>query len=942
MLYSKKYFHLFLVLVASFYSIDFSASAQSNQDKESLLADSLFRSKQYAEALPYLNDLLKTYPKDPVYHYQLGVSYLYATTDIGKAIEHLRFASTGEVPNLVYYHLGYAYHTSYQFDEAISYYRRFTVNGEDPSVSAQQIEQLVSQCENGNFMLRYIHQPNIIDNKLVAVDEFASYVVTKPATGSFIQTPKDLWTKYDVDENHISYIFYPNNPKPGDKILYSSYGATTLYGKDLFLIEMLEDGFWSKPQNLGDVINSRLDEDFPYLSPDGLTLYFASKGHYSMGGYDIYRSVYNPSARQWSTPENLGFPISSPYDDFFYVPDRDEQMAVFVTQRTNLADSANVVLVEIDKNPIRRTISSIETIQEIAQLNPNAEGLVLPSVAEDESEVGAKPKQPNTASFSVVENDPEYTRALANGFAQQMLADSLRKKLENLRARFDNISTAEARRNLEKQVVDVEDKLLEAQRNADLYFAKASQIEQDYLTGKRRPIDKPGSSFTTDHPDYLYQAQYAPTVFQIEELSQLAKLERIQPQLQQQREKIKSAQIKLADVEDENLVDSKEYEALYGEYITLLQKFNNLMGSHIGGKKKLYNDCISVALIKAGANSNLKIKNEIDRANTHFRSAMAIRNNATPESVDESEYEALLLEELAVVRLEIAFAKLWEMQLFEQQLLSKVYRLEQNIFGHTLPNSNQTERATVEKDSHIIQQSDKKVYLQKIDDQPITTQEFDFEPDKDPPFQILDKTPYSNDNPIPQHNPLPDGLVYKIQLAAFSKQISYDTFKGMTPITAEPLSNGKVTKYYAGLFTKLDEAEMALPKVRSLGFKDAFIVAWHDGRSVTLTRASGLEASTPTMSNTSAPDTTRIAIEEDGKLYVIQLGGYVGRLPADMLQTIRALAPGKDIVRKPDNQGGFLYSIGSYTDPNEATRIKDNLVASGIKSAIVVAVDVDN
>ena len=61
-----------------------------------------------------------------------------------------------------------------------------------------------------------------------------------------------------------------------------------------------------------------------------------------------------------------------------------------------------------------------------------------------------------------------------------------------------------------------------------------------------------------------------------------------------------------------------------------------------------------------------------------------------------------------------------------------------------------------------------------------------------------------------------------------------------------------------------------------------------------------------------------------------------------MTQTIKALAPGKDIIRKPDNQGGFIYSVGSYSDAVEATRVKDNLIGSGIKNAFVVAVEMDN
>ncbi len=935
--------HIIFFLFCIFFSSVFNATAQINMVGKQAHIDSLFQNKLYAEVLPQLLDSLKKYPKDPNYHYKVGVSLLYSTSNYSKAIEHLEFASTQEVDNLVYYQLGYAYQMNYQFDEAISLYRRFTVNGGHPAVETKQIEQQVSQCENGNFMLRYIYSPNVIDNKRVALSDFVNYAMTKPASGAFIPLPSDLITKDDTRQNHSSYIFYPKNPKPGDKIVYSSYGLTTLYGKDLFIIEMLDDSLWSKPQNLGDVVNSRLDEDFPYLAPDGQTLYFASKGHYSMGGYDIYRSILNPTTGQWSTPENLGFPISSPSDDFFYIPDLNDEMAIFATNRSLVADSVDVVLVKIEDSPIRRSIDSVEKIREIARLTPQIQTPTT-VVEQPKSQTDTESKSANSkaASFSAVENDPEYTRSLANGFAQQMLADSLRIKLENLRGRFEYITTAEQRIALEKKVVDVEDRLLKAQRNADQYFVKASQIEQEYLTGKRKPIDKPSSSFTSDHPDYLYQAQFAPTVFQPDELSRLAKLENIYPQVQKLRDEIIAISEKLKEIEGNLSVDSDEYKARYKDYQLNLKEFNSVMTTYIGGKKRLYNDCISVALIKAGANNNLNIKDEIDRANSHFRSAMAIRNNATPDTQHESEYEALLLDELAVTRLEVAFAKLWEMKLFQQQLLSRVYKLEQNIFGHVLSSTKSNISAKTSGNDNELQPVQDQITIVRVKNNTISPQGFTFEADKEPPFQVFEKSPYTDENPIPQHKPLPDGLVYKIQLAAFSRKVSYDTFKGMAPLFAEPVSNGKVTKYYTGLFNKIDDAEYALPQVRALGFKDAFIVAWHDGRSVTLTRAKGLESTGAPSSTGVQPDTTRINIEKDNALYVIQLGSFQGRFPTEMAQTIRALAPGKDIVRKPDNKGGFVYSIGSFTDIDEANRVKDNLVASGIKTAFVVAVDLEN
>ena len=90
-----------------------------------------------------------------------------------------------------------------------------------------------------------------------------------------------------------------------------SYG-----GKDIYYSLLSENGKgWTKPVNLGDIINSEYDEASVYVTPDEKMIYFSSKGHNSMGGYDIFVSEYKYDS--WSVPRNLGFPINSPDDDLF-------------------------------------------------------------------------------------------------------------------------------------------------------------------------------------------------------------------------------------------------------------------------------------------------------------------------------------------------------------------------------------------------------------------------------------------------------------------------------------------------------------------------------------------------------------------------------------------------------------------------------------------------
>ncbi|MDR2039898.1 MAG: hypothetical protein LBQ60_18405 [Bacteroidales bacterium] len=107
-------------------------------------------------------------------------------------------------------------------------------------------------------------------------------------------------------------------------------------------------------------------------------------------------------------------------------------------------------------------------------------------------------------------------------------------------------------------------------------------------------------------------------------------------------------------------------------------------------------------------------------------------------------------------------------------------------------------------------------------------------------FAILTASPYSSANPIPIDPPLPDGVVYKIQLGAYSKPIQSHTFKGLSPVSGEKLSSG-VIKYYVGLFYTYDETEEALRKVKEYGYKDAYLVAFYNKKSIIPNRARELE-----------------------------------------------------------------------------------------------------
>jgi outer membrane protein OmpA-like peptidoglycan-associated protein len=117
------------------------------------------------------------------------------------------------------------------------------------------------------------------------------------------------------------------------KTIYFSSNRKGGSGKlDLYKSELKEDGTWGPAINLGNEINSKFDEDSPFITEDGQRLYFSSKGHSSFGGYDIFYSDFVDG--KWTKPVNIGWPINSPADDIFYQPSKDGKHGYFSSSRT--------------------------------------------------------------------------------------------------------------------------------------------------------------------------------------------------------------------------------------------------------------------------------------------------------------------------------------------------------------------------------------------------------------------------------------------------------------------------------------------------------------------------------------------------------------------------------------------------------------------------------
>jgi tetratricopeptide (TPR) repeat protein len=133
-------------------------------------------------------------------------------------------------------------------------------------------------------------------------------------TGRSFQKAELLKGKVNTKDDEAGATLSPD----GMTLYFSSDRKGGKGGRDLYLARKLPDGSFANPVSLGEPVNTGYDEDYPFIAADGITLYFSSKGHESMGGFDIFKTIYNESTQTWSRPENLGYPVNNAGDNMSF------------------------------------------------------------------------------------------------------------------------------------------------------------------------------------------------------------------------------------------------------------------------------------------------------------------------------------------------------------------------------------------------------------------------------------------------------------------------------------------------------------------------------------------------------------------------------------------------------------------------------------------------
>ncbi len=206
-----------------------------------------------------------------------------------------------------------------QYDENIYYcYKMETGTWSEPipidSVNTPEHDATVALSYDGREL--YIYRED--NNGTLLVSSYDGSNWTKPK-----ELNSAINTKYRETGAGIS--------ADGSKLYFASDRPGGKGGYDIYVAERQSNGDWGNVKNLGDKVNTKEDEEGPFIVPDNSRLYFSSKGHKGLGGYDIFHS--DNQTNSWSDAVNAGFPINTAEDDVFLFLTPSGKFSYFASER---------------------------------------------------------------------------------------------------------------------------------------------------------------------------------------------------------------------------------------------------------------------------------------------------------------------------------------------------------------------------------------------------------------------------------------------------------------------------------------------------------------------------------------------------------------------------------------------------------------------------------
>lgn len=309
-----------------FFIILFLFSTISIYSQTLVEAKELYLAGEYEKALPIFETEYNAKPTDASLNQWYGVCLLETGKDLVKAEECLILASKKKIRDSFYY-LGKLYTSQYRFEEAVKSFEAFrkALKKKGDEAAIEKVEEAEKGMSRLRRMVNNTEDIQIIDSTVVKKSEFLDAYMLSLSSGSIQYFNKVFTANMDVES-----IVYSN--EKGSKIYFAEPGEGGNY--QLCSMEKLLDEYGNEKLlsddnfGLGDA-----SSNYPFLMPDGVTIYFASMDDESIGGYDLFVSRYNMNNDSFLTPERLNMPFNSNANDYMMAIDEEKGVGWFASDR---------------------------------------------------------------------------------------------------------------------------------------------------------------------------------------------------------------------------------------------------------------------------------------------------------------------------------------------------------------------------------------------------------------------------------------------------------------------------------------------------------------------------------------------------------------------------------------------------------------------------------
>ena len=300
-------------------------------------AKALYLKEKYEEALVAFEELYNKSArnkKDASINHWLGVC-LYKTGKKAESEKYFEYASSKSVAESKMYLSKLAY-SNHEFDKAYEYMEEYVdMMRENDKEISEEASRHLDAARSAKSMYEHVEKIAIIDSLVVDKRDFFLAYKLSPETGRFATSDILPYEKPDS----LTAVFVPEN---GERMMW--VGLDSIGGTQLMETNRLLDNTWEAYQAIKGELNLAGDVAFPFMMPDGSTLYYSCNGDGALGGYDIFMSRKNSEDGTFFQPQNVGMPYNSPYDDYLLVIDEVTGIGWWATDRNQIPGKLTIYI----------------------------------------------------------------------------------------------------------------------------------------------------------------------------------------------------------------------------------------------------------------------------------------------------------------------------------------------------------------------------------------------------------------------------------------------------------------------------------------------------------------------------------------------------------------------------------------------------------------------